>query len=47
MLFEMLQFPALNKRLVYVLLEGLVRTVFPEQVHHECIVLYALCTRNA
>ena len=32
MLFEMLQFPSLNKRLVIVILEGVIKTVFPEQV---------------
>ena len=32
MLFEMLQFPTLNKRLVIVVLEGVIKTVFPEQV---------------
>ena len=31
MLFEMLQFPSLNKRLVIVILEGVIKTVFPEQ----------------
>jgi len=31
MLFEMLQFPSLNKRLVIVILEGIIKTVFPEQ----------------
>jgi len=31
MLFEMLQYPTLNKRLVIVILEGVICTVFPEQ----------------
>jgi len=31
MLFEMLQFPTLNKRLVIVILEGAIKTIFPEQ----------------
>ena len=39
MLFEMLQFPSLNKRLVIVILEGVIKTVFPEQVVTPIIVI--------
>ena len=39
MLFEMLQFPSLNKRLVIVILEGVIKTVFPEQVRMPVIVI--------
>ena len=39
MLFEMLQFGSLNKRLVIVILEGVIKTVFPEQVGMPLIVI--------
>ena len=39
MLFEMLQFPSLNKRLVIVILEGVIKTVFPEQVRMQIILI--------
>jgi len=32
MLFEMLQYPALNKRLVIVILEGAIKTIFPDHL---------------
>ena len=40
MLFEMLQFGSLNKRLVIVILEGVIKTVFPEQVGMPLIVIF-------
>jgi len=45
MLFEMLQHPSLNKRLVIVILEGVIQEVFPE--HDFASVFQKLHSRSS
>ena len=45
MLFEMLQYPALNKRLIIVIIEGALKTLFPE--HNFPRVLQELHSRSS
>ena len=45
MLFEMLQYPALNKRLVIAILEGAIKTIFPE--HDFNLVFQKLHSRSS
>ena len=45
MLFDMLQYHALNKRLVIVILEGVIQTVFPQ--HHFDVVFKKLHSKSS
>ena len=45
MLADMLQYHALNKRLVIVVLEGVIQTVFPE--HHFDVVFKKLHSKSS